>query len=299
MKYLYGALMSISISMFYTNASGTEINHTAICLDSLNAPKKKNPIRVIDACHKALNIDPNSIPLIYSLARAYDGAGQFKPAVEIYTNLADNGLSSAQSALGMLYYNGQGVEKDHKKAFDLIKSAAEKGNADAQNNLGLLYFSGKGTEANGKEAMRWLIEAATQGHTEARETAIRIARFNKPSNEEAEKWVDGYIESNRKVKLAEEKEKIAIDELDRTKAINEGGKALLNGEYKKGMEILIPFESHLPPALQFNIGRFYSFPTGTISGVRQDMAEAVRWVKLAAEQKYEPAVVQLREWDVK
>jgi len=299
MKYIFGAFTSVAILLLNTHLTFADYSPSEICLGSLKTPKNDNTTRVIDACHKALNIDPNSLSLIYALARAYDGAGQFKPAVEIYTKLSDIGVSSAQNALGMIYYNGQGVEKNYERAFELISSSAENGNVDAQYNLGLMFYSGRGTAADGREAMKWFIEAALQGHTEARETAIRIARFNKSSNKEAEIWVDGYIESTRKLKLAEEKNRLDKKNVDRIQAINEGSKALIDGEYKKGMEILVPFESELPPVLQFNIGLFYSFPTGTISGVRQDMAEAVRWVKLAAEQKYQPAVAQLREWDVR
>ena len=41
--------------------------------------------------------------------------------------------------LGMIYFNGLGVEKDYKKAAQYFAKAARKGHAQAQLNLALMY----------------------------------------------------------------------------------------------------------------------------------------------------------------
>ena len=45
---------------------------------------------------------------------------------------ARQGHADAQSFLGSLYYNGEGVPQDYKEAFRWFLAAAEQGNALAQ-----------------------------------------------------------------------------------------------------------------------------------------------------------------------
>ena len=60
----------------------------------------------------------------------------------LYTFLADREHNVAQCTLGVLYYEGKGVEKDIQKAFELYVKAADQGNPAAQKNLGLFYEHG-------------------------------------------------------------------------------------------------------------------------------------------------------------
>ena len=62
-------------------------------------------------------------------------------------NIIANEYPSAareQFILGYKYYNGDGVEKDFRKAIRLWELSAEQGYADAQHALGLSYYSGEG-----------------------------------------------------------------------------------------------------------------------------------------------------------
>ena len=59
------------------------------------------------------------------------------------------------SNLGLMYYNGQGVEQDYKKAVYWWDKSAEQGDADAQHNLGLMYDNGQGVEQDYKKAVYW------------------------------------------------------------------------------------------------------------------------------------------------
>jgi len=45
-----------------------------------------------------------------------------------------------------MYYNGEGTEKDYKKAYTLYKKACDQGNTLACNNLGIMYDNGQGVE---------------------------------------------------------------------------------------------------------------------------------------------------------
>ena len=61
---------------------------------------------------------------------------------------AEQGHSPSQFNLGLMYYFGEGIIKNYKKALQWFGKAAEQGNADAQSNLGLMYYKGEGTEKN-------------------------------------------------------------------------------------------------------------------------------------------------------
>jgi TPR repeat protein len=63
--------------------------------------------------------------------------------VELH-RLAEHGDTDAQSRLGALYYNGEGVPQDYAAAAKWFRLAAEQGNPEAQNNLGMLYADGTG-----------------------------------------------------------------------------------------------------------------------------------------------------------
>ena len=52
---------------------------------------------------------------------------------------AEAGIAEAQSNLGHMYRNGEGVEQDHVKAAKWYRMAAKTGNAWAQYTLGLMY----------------------------------------------------------------------------------------------------------------------------------------------------------------
>ena len=61
-----------------------------------------------------------------------------------YRKAADQGDAAAQSNLGVMYANGQGVPQDYAEAVQWYRKAADQGDADAQNNLGVMYDKGQG-----------------------------------------------------------------------------------------------------------------------------------------------------------
>jgi TPR repeat protein len=101
---------------------------------------------------------------------------------------ADQGNAAAQYKLGVMYQNGQGVEKDDSKAFVWFGKAAEQGNAAAkvvlcrraadqgdaaaQFRLGLLYDTGPGSEQDHAEAIKWYSKSAEQGDATAQSKLI-------------------------------------------------------------------------------------------------------------------------------
>lgn len=77
---------------------------------------------------------------------------------------AQGGDAEAQYNLGVMYYNGSGVTKDHKQAAKWYKEAADQGLAKAQVNLGELCRYGLGAPRSYVTAVEWYEKAANQGH---------------------------------------------------------------------------------------------------------------------------------------
>ena len=69
--------------------------------------------------------------------------------------------------IGMSYYEGNGVPKDHKKAFECWTTVAKQGHARAQNNIGICYNYGYGVEKDYKKAVEWYTKSAKQGYASA------------------------------------------------------------------------------------------------------------------------------------
>ena len=94
---------------------------------------------------------------------AYE-SGDFATALREWRPLAEQGNADAQFNLGVMYYKGRGVPKNHKTAVKWYTLAAEQGNASAQFYLGVMYRRGKGVPKNYKTALKWYTLAAEQGH---------------------------------------------------------------------------------------------------------------------------------------
>jgi TPR repeat protein len=87
-----------------------------------------------------------------------------KTAVKWYRLAAKQGVSSAQFSLGLMYANGDGVPQDYKTAVKWYRLSAEQGNANAQGNLGVMYAFGMGVLKDYVYAHMWGNIAATNGN---------------------------------------------------------------------------------------------------------------------------------------
>lgn len=93
--------------------------------------------------------------------------GDFETAFYEFTIAAEAGLDLAQYNLGILYFTGQGVEKDLSEAFRWTEAAAQQGHVAAQFNLGSLYYAGDGTEIDRDKAVEMFGLSAKAGHPNA------------------------------------------------------------------------------------------------------------------------------------
>ncbi len=100
-------------------------------------------------------------------ARAAFVKQDFQTAFPIYLKLAEQGNSTAQIWLAIMYANGQGVSKDEAASVEWLKKSANQENPIAQNNLGQAYFYGRGVVKDEFEAARWFQKAVAQGSSAA------------------------------------------------------------------------------------------------------------------------------------
>ena len=86
----------------------------------------------------------------------------------------EQGDRKAQYKLGLIYYHGQGVERDHRKAAEWLEKAAAQGDFAANDMLGacyymigLDYYCGTEIEQDYEKALSYFKEAADRGLLEA------------------------------------------------------------------------------------------------------------------------------------
>jgi uncharacterized protein len=99
-------------------------------------------------------------------AAAYK-ARDYQKAFRLLKPHAEQGLSYAQTMIGLMYGDGNGVPQDHAKAVHWFTKAAKQGMVEAQFNLGLKYLKGYGVSQDHAKAFHWLTKAAKQGQATA------------------------------------------------------------------------------------------------------------------------------------
>jgi len=94
--------------------------------------------------------------------------GDYATALKEFLPLAEAGQTSAEAAVGQMYFEGKGMAPDLKQAARFLEPAAAKGNARAQYLLGKLYLSGEGVAAADPAKAAALTKAAAdQGLVDA------------------------------------------------------------------------------------------------------------------------------------
>lgn len=130
--------------------------------------------RTLSACVFLLVASLTAVPafslssseLVAQATEARD-SGNYRNAVRLYKQAADQGSAEAMNALGVMSMRGLGVPKDDRQAFFWIKKAADRGYPPAQKNFGILYAEGIWVKPNKAKAKEWMQLAADNGNAEA------------------------------------------------------------------------------------------------------------------------------------
>ena len=121
------------------------------------------PLLIVAALHLAVPANAQNFNRGYF---AYSD-GDFATALKEWRPLAQRGSTLAQYNLGRMYFSGEGVDQDYKKAKEWFNLAAVQQYAPAQNSLGILYDKGLGVRRDYAEAVNWFRHGAEQGYTPA------------------------------------------------------------------------------------------------------------------------------------
>jgi TPR repeat protein len=110
-------------------------------------------------------------PAFADFAKGLDAAqrGDYATAMKEWKPLAEQGDSSAQYNLGLMYANGRGVIQDYNAAVKWYRLSAEQGDVYAQTNLGLMYSKGEGVTQDYTRAYMWSNIATLGGNKIAME----------------------------------------------------------------------------------------------------------------------------------
>lgn len=122
----------------------------------------------------------------------YYKKGNYAKALEFWEKEALIGEKEAYYNIGLLYFFGQGVEKDLSLAFNYCKKAAIAGSARAQNNLSYMYLKGLGVEVNYIEAYAWSIIAMKNDYDSSGLNTESSKHLTPAMFHEAEKLVKKY-----------------------------------------------------------------------------------------------------------
>ena len=95
------------------------------------------------------------------MADAANPKANAKKAFKMLEKVAETS-TAAKFCLSQMYQDGNGVDKDTKKAAELILAAADAGNGYAQEKAGNMYFEGKGVTQDYVKAAEYYLLAEAQ-----------------------------------------------------------------------------------------------------------------------------------------
>lgn len=134
---------------------------------SASIPQTKCDANAALSSEEALRIGRNA--LMFNLRRA---------AFDCYISAAKAGDAQAQTAVGLIYYQGNNAEvpQDYPQAFFWLSKAAAQDNYAAQKKIADMYMLGQGTKRDPELSRFYADKAAEQKRDAERAEAIRIER---------------------------------------------------------------------------------------------------------------------------
>jgi len=87
----------------------------------------------------------------------------YAKAAASFRQAAARGNTEATRRLGFMYYHGEGVAQDNKRAVDLFEQSAAAGDVVSASNLAKMYEFGMGVTQDDARAAAWYEKAANMG----------------------------------------------------------------------------------------------------------------------------------------
>jgi hypothetical protein len=119
------------------------------------------------ACLKAAEVAGTPRRIFFELGRAYGKIGNGRDAAKNYAKAAELKHPIAMHNLGVLYLNGNGVERDYSAARVWFEMAAQAGITESLREVGILYETGKGAPRDYHKAMFYYQKGVEAGEASA------------------------------------------------------------------------------------------------------------------------------------
>ena len=124
---------------------------------------------------------------------------EFPKAAEWYRKAAELGSANAQNYLGVMYYDGKGVERDYDEAVKWYRKAANQSHKWGEYNMGRMYEEGRGVgNKDYKMAMEWYQKALNHGEGDEKIKEKAKERLEAVKKLEAERQKELAAEKKRK-----------------------------------------------------------------------------------------------------
>ncbi|MEW5705022.1 MAG: tetratricopeptide repeat protein [Pseudomonadota bacterium] len=130
---------------------------------------------------------------ILLLGASLAACGERETSFEELLATAEAGDANAQYAVGIIYQEGRGVEKDLGKTIAWYEKAAAKGEVNALYTLGYMSHHGIGMAQNFDKAAQWYRAAGDKGHPKAMFELARLYMRGlgvERSFAEAVRWIE-------------------------------------------------------------------------------------------------------------
>lgn len=109
-------------------------------------------------------------------AKAYE-AGDYQKVFKHFKIACDNGEYRGCGIVGILYYNGQGVEQNYTEASKYYKLACDNGEYKGCGNLGVLYENGQGVRQSYSTAKEYYDKACDLGDKLACDAFTTLGKY--------------------------------------------------------------------------------------------------------------------------
>lgn len=118
---------------------------------------------------------------------------EFEEAKKHFEEAIKMGFYKGAVHIAEMYFNGFGVEKDEKKAFQILEKMAEDENNDGMRQLAEQYLKGFGVEKNEEKAIQLYLKAGENGDYHSYSKLARHYQFKKDFNKAVEYYEKAFL----------------------------------------------------------------------------------------------------------
>ena len=143
-SYLEGICVEVNYKKAFYYLSKGYLALDTNCIESLaemylkGLHVRKDVYTALELYNKAIEFGDKSV--YFKLGKVYEDEGLINQAILIYKQGHEEGNLRCTQRLGIIYYNGEGVEKDLEKAMEYMEIAAAKKEPHAMYVLAVAYY---------------------------------------------------------------------------------------------------------------------------------------------------------------